>query len=138
MTMAAIRLCYVFGAVVDAVVGTLFVFPGPLAVVLGLAEVPARPSERLALLAAAALMFGWTALLLWGARSPVARRGVLALTIFPVIGGLAAAVAYGWLASLVSTRGAIRLWSTQALLIALLGWGYLAASSKAAGEEGGR
>ncbi len=34
---------------------------------------------------ACALMWGWTALLLWADRKPVERRGVLLLTSFPVI-----------------------------------------------------
>ena len=37
---------------------------------------------------AAALMWGWTLLLLWADRKPVERRGVLLLTVFPVVVGL--------------------------------------------------
>jgi hypothetical protein len=36
-------------------------------------------------------MAGWTALLVWADRDPVARRGVLLLTVLPVLIGLAAA-----------------------------------------------
>ena len=32
-----------------------------------------------------ALMFGWTTLLLWGNQKPIERKGVLLLTIFPVL-----------------------------------------------------
>ena len=39
---------------------------------------------------AASLMFGWTLLLIWGYRRPVERRGLLLITIFPVIAGLVA------------------------------------------------
>ena len=49
-------------------------------------------------------MFGWTALLLWADRAPIERRGVLVLTVFPVIAGLAlneiAAVRSGFLSLL--------------------------------------
>ena len=34
------------------------------------------------------MMFGWTALLLWAYKRPLERKGVLLLTIFPVITGL--------------------------------------------------
>jgi len=37
---------------------------------------------------AAELMWGWTLLLLWAVRKPVERRGVLLLTVFPVVVGL--------------------------------------------------
>lgn len=36
----------------------------------------------------APLMFGWTVLLLWGAAAPVERRGLLLITIVPVVAGL--------------------------------------------------
>ena len=36
----------------------------------------------------ASLMTGWTLLLLWGAASPIERRGILLLTVFPVITGI--------------------------------------------------
>lgn len=39
-------------------------------------------------------MAGWTALLIWADRDPVARRGVLLLTVCPVVLGMAAAGAY--------------------------------------------
>jgi hypothetical protein len=35
----------------------------------------------------AALMAGWTALLIWADRDPVARRGILLLTVCPVVLG---------------------------------------------------
>lgn len=35
-----------------------------------------------------ALMWGWTCLLFWASRRPVERKGVLLLTIFPVVIGL--------------------------------------------------
>ena len=38
----------------------------------------------------APLMAGWTALLLWADRDPLARKDVLPLTIVPVIAGLMA------------------------------------------------
>jgi len=43
---------------------------------------------------AAALMLAWTVLLIWGDRKPVERRGVLLLTVFPLIPCLFASVIY--------------------------------------------
>ena len=36
----------------------------------------------------ASLMAGWTLLLMWGAFNPIERRGLLLLTVFPVIAGI--------------------------------------------------
>jgi hypothetical protein len=36
----------------------------------------------------ASLMLGWTVLLLWGSRQPVARRDLLLFTLVPVVAGL--------------------------------------------------
>lgn len=45
--------------------------------------------HRYAMGLGASLMAGWTLLLIWADRKPVERRGVLPLTIFPVIFGIA-------------------------------------------------
>jgi hypothetical protein len=46
------------------------------------------PEYRFAMGMGASLMLGWTVLLLWAARRPIERRGVLLLTVVPVILGL--------------------------------------------------
>ena len=59
--------------------------------------IPSRTGEtefRYSMGVAAALMFGWTVLLIWGDRKPVERRGILLLTAFPVIPALLAAAIY--------------------------------------------
>jgi hypothetical protein len=43
---------------------------------------------------AAALMLAWTVLLIWADRKPVERRGVLLLTLFPLIPALFASGIY--------------------------------------------
>jgi hypothetical protein len=48
----------------------------------------------------AALMAGWTVLLLWGAANPIERRDILLLTVFPVITGIV-------LATVVAARNRI-------------------------------
>ena len=58
----------------------------------------------------AALMAGWTLLLLWGAASPIARRDILLLTVFPVIAGIVLATAIAARRGLVSAARTIPLW----------------------------
>ncbi|MFC2166287.1 hypothetical protein ACFLT2_14980, partial [Acidobacteriota bacterium] len=66
------------GAVADGLVGILMLIPSRMG----------ETEFRYAMGLGAALMFGWTALLLWANIKPMERRGVLLLTIFPTIAGL--------------------------------------------------
>lgn len=75
-----LRASYLAGAVADGLIGILMLLPDRMG------ESEFRYSMGLG----ASLMFGWTALLLWANSRPMERRGVLILTIFPVIGGLLA------------------------------------------------
>ena len=58
----------------------------------------------------AALMAGWTLLLLWGAASPIARRDILLLTVFPVIAGIVLATVIAACRGLVSVARMLPLW----------------------------
>jgi len=50
---------------------------------------------------AASLMLGWTFLLIWADQKPVERKGILLLTIFPVISGLLSAGIFGVVMELI-------------------------------------
>ena len=76
-----LKTSYIVGAVADGVVGVLMLLPGRMG----------ETEFRVPMGLGASLMFGWTVLLLWANREPMARKGVLVLTIFPVITGLLAA-----------------------------------------------
>ncbi len=83
-----LRVSYWVGAVADAAATVSLL-------------IPSRTGEaefRYAMGMAAALMLGWTMLLIWGDRKPVERRGVLLLTAFPVIPALLVAVIYAGVA----------------------------------------
>ncbi|MFC1496069.1 hypothetical protein ACFL52_01490 [Candidatus Margulisiibacteriota bacterium] len=45
-------------------------------------------SYRYAMGIGASLMLGWTVLLIWADRKPLERKGILLLTVFPVVFGL--------------------------------------------------
>lgn len=70
---------------------------------------------RYAMGVGAALMAGWTILLLWGALNPVERRDLLLLTVFPVITGIV-------LATVVAARNRVVLPSRVAPLWVHLGF----------------
>jgi len=138
MSISVIRAIYAAGAIFDAAIAALMLLPNALAMVVGLAEVPSRLSERVCLAMASSLLFGWTGLLIWGLRSPVERRGVLLLTVFPVIMGLALAVLAGWSGSYISTAGAAMIWSTQSLFGLLFVWAFLWTQRAAKRREGAK
>jgi len=115
-----IKLVCGFAAAVDGWVALGMLFPVLLQPVLRVASVPASAETRYALDAGAALMLGWTLLLIWTASEPSARRTVLLLTIAPVIAGLALATLRGFRNGYIPLAGAVPVWSPQAILAALL------------------
>lgn len=85
------------------------------------------PEFAYALRSGAPLMSGWTALLLWADRRPLERRGVLPITIAPVLAGLIANDAHAVRAGHLSGRGVVAVRSLQLGLGALFGYSYLKA-----------
>ena len=126
-TVRWLRRSYRIGAVVDAVAMLEMLFPERLDTLgrfrTGLR--PDRPEFRYSMRSAAALMAGWTGLLLWAERDPLARKDVLLLTMAPVIIGLlandASAVRGRWLSA--ARVAPVR--ALQLSLLALFGASYL-------------
>jgi hypothetical protein len=109
-----LRASYIAGAVADGFAGILLLVPGRMG----------ETEFRYPMGLGASLMFGWAALLLWADRRPLERKGVLLLTIFPVITGL---VATGIWAAASGHFSVPRILPTSALgvvLIGLLGFSY--------------
>lgn len=83
-----LRISYWAGAIVDLLAFLEMLFPGALPAALGETGPEINMEFRLALAFGAPLMIGWTVLLLWADRKPMERRGVLAITLCPVLVGL--------------------------------------------------
>ncbi len=81
-------MTYLIGMLVDGfwVIGLLV--PSLFGKLTGRSGFDPSLEIRLILGIAASLMAGWTVLLAWAYRKPVARRGILLITAFPVIFGL--------------------------------------------------
>lgn len=81
---------YVAGAVVDAGAAIGMAFPDRFGATRR--YIPpfdsSRPELRSGMRYGVPLMVGWTVLLIWAAFEPTARRGVLLITVVPVIAGL--------------------------------------------------
>jgi hypothetical protein len=75
----------------------------------------------------AALMFGWTVLLLWAYMRPLERKGVLLITIFPVITGLFLAGVWAAVTGFFSVEKIVPTSILQIMLIILFGFSYLKA-----------
>jgi hypothetical protein len=89
-----LRVAYWFGAIFDGAMIVPLLLPRVAAAMFGIEAFAPGADYRYATAVGAALMAGWTALLVWGVLRPVERRGVLLLTACPVVFGLIAAGAY--------------------------------------------
>jgi hypothetical protein len=81
-----------------------------------------RPEFSYALRTGAPLMAGWAVLLLWADRKPLQRRGVLAITVAPVIAGLMANDAHAVASGRLSRVSAAPVRTLQVGLTALFGY----------------
>lgn len=83
-----LRLSYWIGAIIDGFVSLQMLLPGFWASFNDITSHRASSELNYALGIGASLMFGWTILLLWADRKPVERKGILLITVIPVIIGL--------------------------------------------------
>jgi hypothetical protein len=88
-----------------------------------------RPEFGYAMRAGAPLMAGWTVLLMWADREPLARRGVLPITVLPVIAGLMANDAHAVRAGRLSGRSVAPVRALQLALVGLFGYSLARARS---------
>ena len=120
-----LRISYWAGAILDALAALSMLSPDLFAATNGLTDFRPGLEWRFAMGMGASLMIGWTALLLWADRKPLERKGVLPITVFPVVLGLAlneiVAVRDGFLP--VSTT--IPVWIAQAIITSLFLFSYL-------------
>ncbi len=96
-----LRIAYWAGAIADALVFFVLLIPDVWAAINHVANFQPDWDFRYAQAYASALMAGWTLLLVWADRKPLERRGVLPITVFPVIFGLVAARYYLYLGKFI-------------------------------------
>jgi hypothetical protein len=119
-----LRVSYWTGAVTDAVAALQMLVPALFAFGNGLPAFAPGPDYRFAMGMGASLMLGWTVLLLWADRRPIERRGVLVITIVPVIAGLAINEAVAVRAGFLPLRSQVPIWMLQAALATLFAVSY--------------
>jgi hypothetical protein len=120
-----LRISYWAGAILDALAALSMLSPEVFAATNGLQNFHPGIEYRYAMGMGASLMLGWTALLLWADRKPLERKGVLLITLLPVVLGLA-------LNEFVAVRGGflsiwmtVPVWFVQAVITSLFIFSYL-------------
>ncbi len=110
-----LRTAFIVGVVTDALALIPMLVPPATKVMWG---VDNGGAFRFAAMSAASLMLGWTALLLWGLKRPVERRGTIALTVL-VVYGLALSEAVAVASGTIDVSRMAPTWCLQVGLTAL-------------------
>mgnify|MGYP006280888563 CR=1 FL=1 len=114
--VAWLQISYWLGAGVDLLVGFGMIFPVVGCRAAGINCIPISPLFRYAMGIAGALMIGWSILLLWADQDPLNRKGILLITVFPGIFGIASATGFAFLENIIPARNAFTIWSFQIVL----------------------
>jgi hypothetical protein len=130
-----LHISYWMGAITDLLFAIAMLYVPMLAGILRLPIIPNSLATKLALDMGASLMFGWTVLLMWGDRKPFERKGILLITILPVIAGLVLTTLYGYLSGFIPFKGAIPIWVLQIFLITLFLVAYFYANKVSKGNN---
>lgn len=88
---ALLRIAFAAGAITDALAVVPMLVPWFARLLWGIED--GSSAYIFAMRYAAALMLGWTGLLIWAYQRPLDRRGVAALTVLVIIGLIAAEIA---------------------------------------------
>ena len=113
-----IKIAFWIGAITDALAAKIMIFPKLQVYLFGSENFSISPDYRYALLLGASLMLGWTVLLIWGSQKPFERRGLLIITVFPVITGIVFAQIYAVLSGYIILSKIIPIWIHLSLLSA--------------------
>jgi hypothetical protein len=124
-----LRISYWAGAILDALAALSMLSPDLFAATNGLKDFHPGLEWRFAMGMGASLMLGWAALLLWADRKPLERKGVLLITVLPVVLGLALNEIVAVLAGFLPTATTIPVWIAQAIIAGLFVFSYVGARS---------
>jgi hypothetical protein len=120
-----LRISYWTGAIIDALAAVQMLSPKIFAVTNNLNNFQPAIEYRYAMGMGASLMAGWTVLLLWADRKPLERKGILGITIIPVILGMFLNEIVGVQSQFISTGTMAPIWILQIVLMLLFGFSYL-------------
>lgn len=124
-----LRISFWTGAVIDGIVGFSMLFPEFWNSFNGLNILDSTLVLNYALWSGASLMLGWTVLLIWADRKPLERKGVLLITVFPVIFGIMVSNLFALTSQLISFEKIIPKLIIQSLLVLLFLFSYFNAKN---------
>ncbi|MCD4739080.1 MAG: hypothetical protein K8R89_07470 [Anaerolineae bacterium] len=120
-----LRISYWTGAILDGLAAVQMLVPAVFAATNKLPDFHPGADYKYAMGMGASLMLGWTVLLVWADRKPMERKGVLPITIFPVILGMVANEIWAVSSHFVALGVMVPSWIMQTVLIALFAFSYL-------------
>jgi len=124
-----LRISYWIGAIADGLAVIPMLSPKIGKVIFGLSGLNPGAEYYFAMRLGASLMLGWTFLLIWADRKPVERKGILLLTVFPVIFGLVIAEIFAVTSNLIAIERMIPLWIFQIAATSLFIFSYINAKN---------
>ncbi len=92
-----IKAVYWVGIIADAFWAVILLFPSLYFRITGMQGAAPDLQMRLIMAIGGMLMLGWTVLLFWAKKEPIERRGLILITAFPVLFGLAIVAFVGYL-----------------------------------------
>ena len=122
-----LRVSYWAGAILDLLAAASMLSPTLFAATNRLSDFHPTIEYRYAMGMGASLMLGWTVLLLWADRKPLERKGVLLITLVPVVVGLVANEVVGVHAGFLPLAATVPVWIAQTLIFGLFISSYLRA-----------
>jgi hypothetical protein len=125
-----LKASYWIGAIAGFLIAMMMFFPGPLPFSPGKAFFPSCADDHFALRMGGSFILGWSFLLIWADRKPKERKGVLLLSLFPVLTVWAATEVYAVASAGLSYSARLPFWVLQGGLALLFAFSY----SKARGN----
>ena len=127
-----IKVCLWIGIIADLICCIPLLFPETAQNMYGLDNKLIIGNEYLyTSRIAATLMLGWTCLLFWAVMKPVERRGVLLLTVIPVMCGLVTSSTLAVTSGFIQSVYMLPVWIFNAIIIIIFLTAYYFASNLA-------
>jgi hypothetical protein len=120
-----LRISFWLGAIIDLLAAVQLSVPSLWASMSGFTAYEPSGTLNFALYIAGSLMVGWTLLLVWADRKPLERKGILLITVFPVVIGLVLNNVLAVASGLRSLGSAVPELALQGILTALFTFSYL-------------
>ena len=115
-----LRASYWTGAIAGAAAALQMIIPG-------LSSFPSKADFPDSLYTACSFLLGWSLLLIWADRRPQERKGVLLLTLIPLLSAWVASEIFGVLFSELSFTARLPFWVLQGFLSFLFTFSYFQA-----------